>query len=455
MFFGAVPEHVIQQVFKIIDFSEWSEIYVCCSGGFRIERALLQLNSNFVVRSNDVSLFSGAIAELALGQEFPLKFHGQLEWVEGELAKGTFIERVAAMLVAFDMARHSTGSRNRYKDAHVAEYRRTFKELIEKTAGRLENVTKQMPIASYAGCDWRKHVDEAIEKGAGIAAFPPFFRGDYEKQFEFIHKNVEWPAPTYDIYDPKTLGDIVDRIEASGVPFCILTDQHLEGRQPVIEYVTGRKVPHFCYASTEHSSYRHFVTTQEQFPHLPVNLSKLSEKTQIRVVEADHKQVNWIKDIYLQRSIVHTSGMMNFFVYLDDMLLGALVYTLAKYPTYNDDETQAIYLLSDVTTTRDGKLSKLVARLASSNTVLRKLNIRYLNRFNLVVTTARTHNPVSMKYRGIYELLSRRPSDNPDEGNILQYGRRATDETPEEMYSWWWKRYGQKEVERLQRNRGA
>lgn len=701
MFFGAVPEHVIQQVLTITDFSKWKEIYVCCSGGFRIERALLQANSGFTVRSNDVSLFSAAVAGLALKEEFPISFHGQLDWIEGELVTGSFLERTAAMMVAFDMSRHATGGRNRYKDAHVAEYRRTFKELVAKTSAKLEAVVAVMPIASYSGCDWRKHVDEAIEKGAGIAAFPPFFclaphhrvltddlrwvavgdvkagdvllaceeepapgnrcrrwqrstvilsepaakdsvrvhlenggiiecsadhpwladiydtggtrawtkasdlegkfvlrelnpwqpsdgfdagwlsgifdgegsvvarascapklhiaqnsgptaqriierlsahgfdvgvsqafgktlniqtlgglpemlralgtfrperliaklqsepihqlairsrgqsrvkvlrveqlglrsvqslmttsktyigegyvmhnSGDYEKQFEFIHKNVDWPAPTYDLYDPKRLCDVVDKIHDSGVPYCILTDQVLEGRKPILEYVTGRKVPHFCYANTQDSSYRHFVTGQTQFPHKPIALEKLTAQSKVTVVQADHNEVNWIKDMYLQRSIVHTGGMMNFFVYVDDMLLGALVFTLAKYPTYNNETTQAIYLLSDVTTTREAKLSKLVARLASSNSVLRKLNIRYLNRFNLVVTTARSHNPVSMKYRGIYELLSRRPADDPTEGNILQYGCRASDETPEQMYQWWWKQYGKKEVERARK----
>jgi hypothetical protein len=451
MFFGAVPTDVIQQLFKIIDFRQWSETYVCCSGGFRIERGLLQAYPGIIVRSNDVSIFSTAIAKIALGEHMDIKFHSKLSWVEDRLQTGSFLERTAAMMVVFDMARHLTGNRNRYKDSHLREYERVFPALLEKTSTKVGQICAQMPIASYFAGDWLQHVDAAIAGGHGIACFPPFFRGDYEKQFELLHDNIDWPAPSYPMYDPATLPEHVQRIVESGVPYCILTDQHIEGQKPVLEYVTGRKVPHFCYANTGHSSYRHFTQAPEPFKYTPVDIARVTKDSKISIVECDYKYVNFLKDIYLQRNIVHTGGMMNFLVYIDGMLVGALVYTLSKYNTHNDDETSEIYLLSDVTVSREAKFSKLVARLAGSNTVLRRLNVRYLSRFNLVVTTARTKNPVSMKYRGIYELLSKRPADNPEEGNILQYGIRATDDTPQDMFNWWWKSYGRKANEEARR----
>jgi hypothetical protein len=66
MFYGAVPTECIEQVFRIIDFSAWQKAYVCCSGSFRIERALKAKFPHLQVISNDVSLYSSAVGYLAL-----------------------------------------------------------------------------------------------------------------------------------------------------------------------------------------------------------------------------------------------------------------------------------------------------------------------------------------------------------------------------------------------------
>ena len=35
---------------------------------------------------------------------------------------------------------------------------------------------------------------------------------DYENQFRFVHKHVEWSTPEYQLYDPRTLGDTLDHL---------------------------------------------------------------------------------------------------------------------------------------------------------------------------------------------------------------------------------------------------
>jgi hypothetical protein len=112
--------------------------------------------------------------------------------------------------------------------------------------------------------------------------------------------------------------------------------------------------------------------------------------------------------------------------------------------------------LSDVTTTREAKLSKFIARLATSHELVKTIERRVLDKFPVVVTTARSKNPVSMKYRGIYELHSRKESVDPlDEPGtlILQYHSDVRAESPQETYDWWWKSYGRKETERLAKAR--
>jgi len=449
MFFGAVPTACIEQVFRILDFSQWKAAYVCCSGSFRIERALKAKFPHLPVFSNDVSLYSSAVGYLACNREFNIRFEGALSFIEDRPDVNSFFERVAALLVACDMARYG-GRKNEYARKHFDYYVENFELFFGRAKDRLDRTIPEMPLDGYFCGDWRKHVTKAIEQGAGILAFPPFFKGDYESQFKFIEENIHWPAPDYDLYEPKMLGQIIDDVDASGAPYCILSDQLFDHRKPVLEYVTGRKVPHYCYARTEKSSVRHLYKEPEPFAYDPINPSKLTADSKVQVVQAESRHMDFIKDIYLQKTIIHSTGVANFLIFIDKMLVGGIIYSLPKYPTFGHS---TIYLLSDVTLCREAKLSKFIAYLATSNTLLDLVSKKLISRIEYVVTTARTHNAVSMKYRGIYEMLNRREADDPAEGNIINYGSKLRAETPQEIYSrWYWPKYGKNYVQKNRRH---
>ncbi|MGE3646575.1 MAG: hypothetical protein AB7F96_22230 [Beijerinckiaceae bacterium] len=445
MFFGAVPAKCIEQIFRLCDFRSWREVFVCCSGGFRIERALLDKYPELQVFSNDVSLYSTALGQALAGREMPITFKGPLEFLEEFIAPDDYIGRVAGVLIASDISRYAMGKPSPYKTKHLKHFRDTMPARIDSTKERIEAMAKACPIADYSPVDWRVHVDHAIERGAGIAAFPPFFLGDYESQFKFMHANIEWPAPSYDLYDPRQLESIVARIRDSGVPYCVLSDQLFKDQKPVMEYVQGRKVPHYCYASTARSSLRHVEQTAMPTIYKRVDLARVTAKSKVSVVPCDYRAANYIKDIYLQKTITHTPGMFNYFVYIDDMLAGALVYSMAKYQAAFPAGT--IYLLSDVTTSREAKLSKLVARMACCQVILDQISAKLLDKIGHVLTTARSDHPVSMKYRGIYNVHNRKETDTPGERYIINYIAAAIPDTPDDIFKWWWTKWGRAAVE--------
>ena len=439
MFLGTVPTQCISQVFRILDFKDWETAYICCSGSFRIEKALFGRHPLINIHSNDVSLYSTAIGYLCCGKEMPIHFKGRLQFVEDFLddPKTKFIDRVAAVLVICEMSRYS--GKNVHAQKHFQHYVNNFEEFHHLARNKMVDLQKNLSLADYYPGDWLFHVKQAIDAGAGILAFPPFIKGDYEQQYKFIDDNTEWPNPEYDMYDPTKLHSIVSEIHESGVPYCVLSDQVFEDFEPVIEFVQGRKVPHYCYASTTKSSVRHLHSAQKPFRYRPIDLSKITKKSKVQIVPTDGTTMNYIKDVYLAKSIVHTTGVCNFLVYIDGMLVGGLVYSLPKYGAYGPG---CIYLLSDVTISREAKLSKFVAKLATSTYILREVERKLVNRIDIVVTTARTKRPVSMKYRGIYKMKSRRPSDVPGEGNIIQYASEPRAETPQQIFKWWWENYG-------------
>lgn len=439
MFIGSVPTKCIEQLLRVINFGEWHDVYVCCSGSFRIEQALRSRYPDIGIYSNDVSLYSTVIGRLATNEPFGMTFQGRLDFVEHLLEGKPFFDRAAAVLVAHEMSRYIRN--NEYARKHFAYYVDNFPHFLDRAKEKLSKTLEGVTIQGYNACDWRKHVDEAIARGAGIAAFPPFFCGDYEKQYKFLDQSVQWQAPSYDIYNPKMLDDILTKIENSGVPYCLLSDQVWEHRKPMLEYIQGRKKPHYCYAATRRSTVRHLYNKPVPFKYKPIDASKLTLKSQVQIVPAETGHLNFIKDVYLAKSIVHTSGLMGFFVYIDKMLVGGIIYALQKHGIAQYNQGECIYLLSDVTISNEMKLSKLVALIATSQTLIRLVEKKLVQRIRIVVTTARTQKPVSMKYRGIYKLLSRRPADDPSEGNIIQYGSEVRSLTPEQLYRDWFKKY--------------
>lgn len=456
MFLGVVPDTLIEQITRSIDFRTWKEVFVCCSGTFRMERGVLTQHPDARVTSNDVSIFTVPIGRYLLGQETPITFTGELEFAEDLLRNAPYISRIAAIMVASDMSKYAVGGRNRYKDQYLAFYRANFGPLVKATEAKLTKSFDKIRISGFFAGDWVEHAREAMKRGAGIAAFPPFFKGGYEKMFEWIGDNIEWDAPSYNLYDPSDLKGIFDEIEASGVPYCVLTDQVFEGYEPTVEWVSGRRLPHYCYTSKGTSSFFRAFYSGKPFRYKPIDITKLTENTEVRIVPTDGQHIAHIKDVYLQKGIVHSSGRFNFFVYLDDMLAGAVIYDNEKYGSPGPGS--GLYLLSDLSLTREARISKLIARLTLSRAVIRIMEKRDLKRFMRISTTAFTRHAVSMKYRGTgYEKSSSRPSTSPLDPpgtNIVQYVGEPIEDTLQQIYSWWWGKHGKSEVGKA-RNRAA
>lgn len=438
-FVGSVPTDLIRTILRIAEPQKWSEVFVACSGTFRTERYLLALHPGTVVHSNDVSLFSTAIAKYALGEELEFTFKGDLAFLE-EVGLADYSERVAAVIVAASMGAYGTGRPNAFKAAHLAHYRRNFLEYVKATRAKLDLVKEELPIATYFGGDWLDHIEEAIRRGAGVIGYPPTFKGGYEKLFAFVNSNVEWLAPHYRIFDPRDLPRVLDRLDSGDVPYFIYADQVIEGRKPVVEFKPKGRRTVYGYAKTERAGYLAASTRFEPFGYEPVDITKLTEKTQCCVVPSSVVRLNFLRHVYLKKSIAFAQGDAHMLVYLDNMLAGGIVYRLGRHAF------APLEVLSDFATTREGRISKLIARLATTRTAVAVMERRMVERFTKLTTQAFSEYPVAMKYRGSWELTKRVEDDRQVTKYVLTYESEVRDEDPQESYAHWWRRDGAKQV---------
>ncbi|WP_371931006.1 hypothetical protein [Roseovarius sp. MMSF_3281] len=441
MFLGVVPTECIQQIFKVIDFTKERDVHICCSGTFRLERALQALAPQVKVHSNDVSLFSCVMGGLATGAPIEFTFTGELAGKEKLLEKADPVTRAAAVMVAFEMARYARRN-NAYNVKHFDYYDRNFLHYVDRTVPKITRTLEAMEVNSFFPGDWLKHAHSAIERDAMILAFPPFAKGGYEAQFKFLNENVEWDEPAYGLWDPKDLREETRKLERAGARYCMLTDQYWDDHKAVLKFAAGRRLPHYCYAKTKASSFIHKRGRADAFRYKPVDPEKLTAKSKVEILLADGAKMNFIKDVYLAKSITHVSGMVNFLILIDDMLVGSVIYDEGPKTrlAYGD---HTVLILSDLAIINEGKLSKFVAMLATSRALVRAMELKLLKRYDQVVTTAFSRNPSSMKYRGVLKKLSRRENDAGD-GYVIQYGGPVSDRTPQQLYQDWWKKHGPK-----------
>ncbi|MBI1207233.1 MAG: hypothetical protein GC191_08085 [Azospirillum sp.] len=425
MFTGAVPKPALEQITRVVDFSAWNKVFVGCSGSFRFERAVRQRHPGVELVSNDVSLLTCAIGALATGWVFPIAFTGRLAFVEDHVAD--FADRVAAVTVALEMAKYKGA--NAWAESHFSFYREGFAGHLARARASVLGFVAGLPLTGFHAGDFRDQVGRAAAEGGGVAAFPPTYKGGYERLYRFLEENSEWPAPAYEVWDPKQLGAWVSELAAARVPYCVVADHQLEGLTPVAVYRGTANKPVYSYADRGASSVRAQGHKLEPFAYRPVDPASLKPESKVELIRATAAQMNFLKDKYLAKGINHVSGLANYLVLVDGALAGGFIYAREKF-----GGSDGIYLLSDFAIVRDGRLSKLVAMQATGAVPIRDLELKMVQRITRIFTTAFTNKPVSMKYRGIFDLVARK------EG-MLNYAGTVRRVDPQAIYTEWFRRF--------------
>jgi hypothetical protein len=195
LFVGSIPKEILEQAIRVIRIDTWNEAFICCSGSFRIERALHEKFPNLRIHSNDVSLLTCSIGQLATGKAPEVHFVERLAFIERELAEmgASPQDRVAAVLVALDMGKYA-GS-NAFARAHFAHYERNFRSYLDHARVAVAEYLDGLRIDSFFGGDFREHAKRGLARGAGVIAWPPTYKGGYERLYKFLRDNTRWPEP--------------------------------------------------------------------------------------------------------------------------------------------------------------------------------------------------------------------------------------------------------------------
>jgi hypothetical protein len=419
MFIGAIPRQLAQQIVSHIDLSRWDGIYIGCSGSFRIEQAIRGKYPKVKIFSNDVSLLSCVIGGGATGNLPDVGFCGELEYFNSIIDRTSAADVMAAIGVALTLSKLQNNN----------DYCRAYIKANKEKARRFLETIK---IDHFYPGDFRKQIDRAKRNNGGFMAFAPTYKGGYERIYAYLDANTQWTAPEYDIWNPDEFPALIQTCRDSCVPYCVYLDHEIDGERYSMTF-KGSGRPVFCYTNRGDSSVRRVRKNTLPFKYIPINPGEIHAESSVSVFRVDSAHISFLKDVYLAKNIDFKTGAVNFLVAVDGMLAGGITISQSQF----GDRTREAYILSDFSLTRERKVSKLVAMLTASREIIETLDKLWFCKIEKILTTAFTDKPVSMKYRGIFELVSRKPGR-------INYATSPTRDTAQDIFKTWYAKYAGK-----------
>ena len=387
----------------------------------------------YTVHSNDVSLYSKLIADLLLDTST------EVECINPELKnvfdtwEETKYKKLVQVMFALKVAQFHQ-RKNDYQEEMFNAFIEQSKIYYDNTIKKLEKGALDFSIQSFYYGDFLDFLKMKRGKGVGIS-FPLTYKGGYEKLFSYVEESFKYEHAPYNIFDPKEGGAVFKELLDNDENI-IYSDRYfniLEG------YLVGKirlgsnKNPLFAYSSLQTNNHYYIERDKCVKPShihiLPVDY-QFTTDTVITVRPCAVNDVNYYKAFYMANKVNYTTGGDFGLVFMADGMAFGFTSFSKQLSTLSQ-----IFMQSDfVVNSETQRLSKLLIMLVKSHDVRRLIARKMYNYYDGVKTTVYTTSPVSMKYRGVFNLERR------DEGKLI-YSSIFTEKSLNELYALWIRKY--------------
>lgn len=431
MFTGTTPPEVKLLLQDLMRGVKGKDVFIGCSGNYTTDKIMSAMG--YTVHSNDVSLYSKLIADLLLDTST------EVECINPELKnvfdtwEETKYKKLVQVMFALKVAQFHQ-RKNDYQEEMFNAFIEQSKIYYDNTIKKLEKGALDFSIQSFYYGDFLDFLKMKRGKGVGIS-FPPTYKGGYEKLFSYVEESFKYEHASYNIFDPKEGGAVFKELLDNDENI-IYSDRYfniLEG------YLVGKirlgsnKNPLFAYSSLQTNN--HYYIERDKFVKpshihiLPVDY-QFTTDTVITVRQCAVNDVNYYKAFYMANKVNYTTGGDFGLVFMADGMAFGFTSFSKQLSTLSQ-----IFMQSDfVVNSETQRLSKLLIMLVKSHDVQRLIARKMYNYYDGVKTTVYTTSPVSMKYRGVFNLERR------DEGKLI-YSSIFTEKSLNELYALWIRKY--------------
>ena len=377
-------------------------LFVGCSGNFTIEQLLGPVAGE--VHSNDVSIYSHFLGHHLASQPFTCRIkEPEWEWLQ------TFIEENAgaAIVLLFELLKWHP-RKNAYQQRIYDEILGTWEYRFEKTAERVEKAKATCRMGSYRSSDIYEFADRALEMDPNgvFLAFLPFYKGGYERLYKHLDEIFEWSVPRYEIIDAARKGAIVEKVRR--FDHVIIDDMpHDTGTPAVMLKRKTATKSMWLYSNLDLDRVLVRCHTRCEATHYPLlkeeDLAAITPDSPVVIKKVKAAEINYYRNRFLAKDIEFADGMWNFLFFIDGKLFGFAIVSLSKFGG------DGLYLPSDFVApvVKEARLARLLLLLLQSTHFREVCQELTLSRVPVLSTTAFTEKPVSMKYRGLFDLVKR------------------------------------------------
>jgi hypothetical protein len=431
MFTGTTPPEVKLLLQDLMRGVKGKDVFIGCSGNYTTDKIMSAMG--YTVHSNDVSLYSKLIADLLLDTST------EVECINPELKnvfdtwEETKYKKLVQVMFALKVAQFHQ-RKNDYQEEMFNAFIEQSKIYYDNTIKKLEKGALDFSIQSFYYGDFLDFLKMKRGKGVGIS-FPPTYKGGYEKLFSYVEESFKYEHAPYNIFDPKEGGAVFKELLDNDENI-IYSDRYfniLEG------YLVGKirlgsnKNPLFAYSSLQTNNHYYIERDKCVKPShihiLPVDY-QFTTDTVITVRPCAVNDVNYYKAFYMANKVNYTTGGDFGLVFMADGMAFGFTSFSKQLSTLSQ-----IFMQSDfVVNSETQRLSKLLIMLVKSHDVRRLIARKMYNYYDGVKTTVYTTSPVSMKYRGVFNLERR------DEGKLI-YSSIFTEKSLNELYALWIRKY--------------
>ncbi|KPL72272.1 hypothetical protein ADN00_15770 [Ornatilinea apprima] len=432
MFIGAINSDVRKFLASLTPVLKDKKIIVGCSGNFTSEAVLTQVVQPKGIFSNDVSLYSGCAGAYLTDQEFRLQIKDEgFEWLAPYL-KST-ADKLSVVMILLDMLQFEKLD-NIHRKRMWQNYLANFDTLFEKTNARIS--VARIKIDGYYAGDVYDHFCQNDHSDSVFMCYAPTYAGGYERMYKRLGQIFEWDEPSYTMLDDAARDRLLDWMRKR--QYVWYDDRIIPGLDPIMVQKSGRARAVYIYSNiTEKPVYlRDKLLTGLPKLRLANLHTEITANSTVKLVPIKTSDLARFKNAFLGKNILFGQGTWAFAVMVDDQTVGFIEFAKEKFGH------SGLYINSDfaIPGTRYKRLSKLVVSLAVSGETRKMMERINMLRLKSLSTTAFTERPVSMKYRGVLNLVKRGVA--PDGKHYLNYEGEFNQLTWKEVLHEWLTKHG-------------
>lgn len=414
------------------------------AGNFTVASVLRSGGYTGEIEACDVSLYTSVLGAYLSDQPVTIAEKADCpEHLRGLLDTSSPVRTAASVALLLDL-REIWQLKNPFQERQFNLYRADWPRLLKTTVEKLKTYKAHIGSMGYeAKCGFDFLKDRTPHYT--VFAFPPTYKRGYERLEKLLRAVIEWEPPPYREMTDTSL-ELYHAVKPFDAWFVVLEKDLPEVyailARPAAVLPRGRSGKTFVLAKKAVKKFvvKKRIRSARIGPFWPSD-RPITGDEEISFAPITLAQSIRLNELFLAANIDYFSGDvgLSFAFLLDGRVFGKADFAPSAHQWKIPNAGPMLYVMSDLAVaSRVKKLSKLVLLALTSGEVKAQADLKYIDDFAWAITTAFSRHPVSMKYRGVFKLHTRKEKDG---GYMLNYYAPFGGHGIKEALGIWKKRY--------------